>query len=188
MWFVGAFALDILIRTLVIKRRRPGITIRDAFLWRWYDLLLLFPFWRILRVLPVVLRCHQVAWIDLGRIESQVTGYLAEHLLDDLSEMILVRTFTVAQSTVRDADLGQWLSQRRAMVEINDVNEIQEITERLMTVFVMKVLPDIQPELESILRHAIEQSLSQLPVYKDLQFYQELTYCLIRSPSKLCIN
>ena len=170
MWFAGVFALDLLVRTLIIKRRRPNLAIRDAVLWRWYDWFLLLPFWRILRIFPVVIRCHQVAWIDLGRIENQVTGYLAEHLLDDLSEMILVRTFTVAQSTVRDANLGQWLSKRQAMVEINDVNEMQEITERLMTVFVMKVLPDIQPELENVLRHAIEQSLNQLPVYKDLQF------------------
>lgn len=170
MWFVGLFALDILVRTLIIRRRRPGIGWLDAFLWRWYDWLLLIPFWRFLRLLPVTLRCHQVHWIDLGHIEGQVTGYLAENLLDDLSEMILVRVFNVAQSTVTDGNLKQWLSTQPEMVELNDVNEIQVITERLLSVLVMKVLPDIQPELEAVLRHAIDQGLHQIPIYKDLQF------------------
>ena len=170
IWFVGLFGLDILIRTIVIRRRRPGITLTDALLWRWYDLLLLIPIWRFLRVLPVTLRCHQVGWIDLGHIEKQITGYLAENLLDDLSEMILLRVFNIAQSTVRDGDLRKWLSSTEEAVEINDVNEIQVITERLMTMVIMKVLPSIQPELESVLRHSVEQGLKQLPVYKELQF------------------
>ena len=170
IWFVGLFALDILVRTVVIRRRRPGITLIDALLWRWYDFLLLIPIWRFLRVLPVILRAHQAGWIDLGHIEKQVTGYLAENLLDDLSEMILVKAFNIAQSTVRDGNLKQWLSTQNEVVEINDVNEIQVITERLMTVIIMKVLPTVQPELESVLRHSVEQGLRQLPVYKDLQF------------------
>ena len=170
IWFIALFALDLFIRTLVIRRRRPGITLLDALLWRWYDWLLLIPFWRFLRILPVTLRSHQVGWIDLGRIEGQVTAYLAENLLDDLSEMILVRVFNIAQSTVRDGNLKKWLSSQTQVVEINEVNEIQVITERLMTVVIMKVLPKIQPDLEAVLRHAIEQGLQQLPIYKNLQF------------------
>ena len=170
MWFVGLFALDILVRTLIIRRRRPGIGWLDAFLWRWYDWLLLIPFWRFLRVLPMTLRCHQVHWLDLGHIEGQVTGYLAENLLDDLSEMILVRVFNVAQSTVKDGHLKKWIATQPEMVEINDVNEIQVITEHLLKVVVMKVLPDVKPELEAVLRHAIDQGLQQLPIYKDLKF------------------
>jgi hypothetical protein len=168
--FVGLFGLDILIRTLLIRRRRPSIGLLDAFLWRWYDWFLLIPFWRFLRIVPVTLRCHQVGWIDLGHIENQVTGYLAENLLDDLSEMILLRVFNIAQSSVKGGNLQKWLSTQREMVDLNNVNEIQIITERLIRILVMKVLPEIQPDLEAVLRHAIEQGLHQLPVYKDLQF------------------
>ena len=39
-----------------------------------------------------------------------------------------------------------------------------------MTVIIVKVLPEIQPDLEAVLRHAVEQGLQQLPIYKNLQF------------------
>ncbi|MEM9135935.1 MAG: hypothetical protein AAGB01_01100, partial [Cyanobacteria bacterium P01_F01_bin.42] len=176
IWFIGLFAADILVRALVICRRRPGMTLTDALLWRWYDWVLLIPIWRILRILPVTLRCHQVGWIDLGQVEKQVTGYLAENLLDDLSEMILVRAFNIAQSTVRDGNLNKWLATQAQAVEINDVNEIQVIAERLATVLVMQIIPSVQPELEAILRHSVEQGLTQLPVYKELQFLPGINF------------
>ena len=46
------FLLDILIRTLRLKRRYPAIRWRDALLRRWIDLPLLLPFARLLRVVP----------------------------------------------------------------------------------------------------------------------------------------
>lgn len=168
--FVGVFGLDILIRMFIIRRRRPGLTWADALLWRWYDLLLLMPFWRLLRIIPVLLRCHQVQWIPLNRIQNQMNQYLAENLVEDLSELVLVRSVSMAQSAIRGGVIKQWLATDPEFVEINNVNELQVIIERLLLVMVTKVLPKSQSELESVMRHAIEQGLAQVPVFQGLKY------------------
>ena len=52
--FQSVFALDILLRVLRLRRRFPALSWRDALLRRWIDLPLLLPFWRWLRLVPVV--------------------------------------------------------------------------------------------------------------------------------------
>ncbi|MCM1982719.1 hypothetical protein [Lyngbya confervoides] len=169
IWFTGLFALDLLVRTYVIRRRRPDVGWIDALLWRWYDLFLLLPFWRVLRILPVLLRCHQVCWIHLDRIQAQVNHYLAENLLEDMSQLVVVRTLNLAQSAIGQGVLRRWLATPGEIVEINDVNESQEIIERLMRMIVSKVLPRVQPEMEAVLRHALQQGLAQVPLYGTVQ-------------------
>ena len=185
--FAGIFLLDILARLLMIRHRRPSISWTDALLWRWYDLLLLLPFWRLLRILPALLRCHQVGWVNLERIQNQVNHYLAENLVEEISELVLVRTLNVAQSSIRQGVLKRLLQQASAeLVTINDVNELEVITERLLQVVVTRVLPKVQPDLEAILRHAINQGLTQLPLYREFSLFpgantvpQQLTQQLV---------
>ena len=50
------FVLDILLRALRLKRRYLAIR-RDALLRRWIDPPRRFPFWRVLRIVPVTERC-----------------------------------------------------------------------------------------------------------------------------------
>jgi hypothetical protein len=57
--FQSVFALDILLRMVRLRRRFPGLSWRDALLRRWIDLPLLLPFWRWLRLVPVVERLSQ---------------------------------------------------------------------------------------------------------------------------------
>jgi hypothetical protein len=57
--FIAIFAIEFLARTYFISRRHRSVTWRQALLWRWYDILMLLPFWRLSRVLTVTIRIHQ---------------------------------------------------------------------------------------------------------------------------------
>ncbi|NCV92445.1 MAG: hypothetical protein EBW30_06535, partial [Synechococcaceae bacterium WB7_3xG_012] len=59
--FQSVFAFDILLRMLRLRRRFPGLSWRDALLRRWIDLPLLLPFWRWMRLAPVVERYDAAA-------------------------------------------------------------------------------------------------------------------------------
>ncbi|MGL5074294.1 MAG: hypothetical protein ACRDBG_00420, partial [Waterburya sp.] len=76
--FGVVFALEFLIRTWFISRRRTGVSWLDAMLWRWYDLFFLVPFWRWLRIVPVTIRLNQAQLINLNSIQKQISqGFVA---------------------------------------------------------------------------------------------------------------
>ncbi|TAF34191.1 MAG: hypothetical protein EAZ68_19300, partial [Oscillatoriales cyanobacterium] len=66
--FIAIFAIEFLARTYFISRRHRSVTWRQAMLWRWYDIFMLLPFWRLLRVLTVTIRIHQAKMPDLQPI------------------------------------------------------------------------------------------------------------------------
>lgn len=67
------FLLDILVRTIRLKRRFPAIAWRDALLRRWIDLPLLIPFWRLLRVVPVTERLSRAQLLNLEPLRAAVS-------------------------------------------------------------------------------------------------------------------
>ena len=72
--FIIIFAIEFLARTYTISRRHPSVTWRAAMLWRWYDIFMLLPFWRLLRVLTVTIRIHQAKMPDLQPIRTKSAG------------------------------------------------------------------------------------------------------------------
>ncbi|NJM67191.1 MAG: hypothetical protein HC851_16715 [Acaryochloris sp. RU_4_1] len=168
--FVILFGLDYLIRTFYLSRRRPGISWRDTLLWRWYDLFFFLPIWRILRILPIMLRLHQVGWINLSRVQTQINRFLAESLARDMTEIVLVQSVSVAQDAIAQGVVAQWLLQSETdAVEINEVNELQELIVQAVKITIYKVLPQLQPDVENVIRHAISEALSDLPLYRQVQ-------------------
>ena len=63
--FILLFGIELLGRSFYLRRRHPNFTWVNAILWRWYDLLLVLPFWRWLRVIPVTVRLHQARLLNL---------------------------------------------------------------------------------------------------------------------------
>jgi hypothetical protein len=166
-WFTGFFALDLAARVLWIRQRhRKGW--QEAVLWRWYDLLLLLPFWRFLRVIPLTIRLHQVGWIHLQPIQKQISRNIAENIAGEVTELVLLQTFRVVQGGIQQGALRQLLKQTPAMVDINEVNEVSEITRRLIEVVTQTVLPKIEPQLEQVVDHLVQQAIAQTPLSKSL--------------------
>lgn len=167
--FISIFGLELLLRTLYLSRRND-LTWRDAILWRWYDLLLLFPFWRLLRVIPVALRLHQAQLIDLSRAQILMNRFLAENIAGEVTELAIIQGVTVAQTSIRQGVIREWLTTTtQPNVEINDVNEIEELINEVLTLTVRRVLPKIQPDLEAILRHSITEAFAGLPLYREFR-------------------
>ena len=78
--FVALFSLEFLARTFYISRRHTGIRWIDAMLWRWYDVFLLLPFWRWLRVIPLTFRLKKAKLLNLESVRQQISQGLVANV------------------------------------------------------------------------------------------------------------
>jgi hypothetical protein len=169
--FGALFALEFLARSWFISRRRVGVSWLDAMLWRWYDIFFLLPVWRWLRVIPVTVRLNQAQIINLNSIQKQLSQGLVAGIAEDVTEVVIIRLINQIQTSVRSGDLGRLLSHQTAQtyVDINDTNEIIELIRILAKVTADRVLPAIQPEVETLLQYSIEKALKQSPAYQGIK-------------------
>lgn len=170
--FVLLFGLEFLARTYYLSRKRKGVSWLDAMIWRWYDVFLLLPLYRWLRVLPVVLRLDQAELINLDRIRTQFNQSLAASLAAELSEIIVVQAIDQAQGAIKDGEIVNFLFRnqtRRPYQDLNNVNEIEAIGQHVMNLVFYQALPKTQPQIEALLRYSLESALKQLPFYRDFQ-------------------
>lgn len=165
------FAAELLIHVYFIKLRHRSLSWRDALLWRWYDLLLFVPFWRWLRLLPLVVRLQTARLIDFDPLRKQFGRGFVALFAGELTEVIALQTISQLQQGIRQ---GRWLqsalsASRDPYVDLNNVNEIEAIARRLAHIIVYQVLPQIQPNFEALLNHSLQGSLHRLPAYQLLQ-------------------
>ncbi|MDF0556671.1 hypothetical protein PY364_26610 [Kamptonema sp. UHCC 0994] len=193
-WFIIIFGLEFLGRTFFLSRSYLGLTWREAMLWRWYDILLLLPFWRLLRVIPVIIRLNEAKLPDLEPLRTVITRVFIGSFAQELTEVVVIQIINQMQGSIRSGEFAKQLfqSQKQRYKDINNVNEIEEIATRLVQLTVYKVLPQLQPDLEALLRHSIEGTLKQSPVYQGLQqvpglgnFPEKLAEQLVGELSKL---
>jgi hypothetical protein len=166
--FIAIFAIEFLARTYLISRRHRSVTWRAAMLWRWYDIFLLLPFWRLLRVLPVTIRIHQAKMPDLQPIRSQISRGFVANFAQELTEVVVIQLINQMQQSITTGELTRQLfqSQKQRYLDINNINEIEAIATHLVQITVYKVLPQLQPDLEALLRYNIESFLKQSPLYQ----------------------
>ncbi|MFZ9173578.1 hypothetical protein [Vulcanococcus sp.] len=166
--FQGVFALDILLRMVRLRRRFPGLSWRDALLRRWIDLPLLLPFWRWLRVAPVVERLSQAGLIDVEPLRAVISRGVVSLLALELFEVLALQLVDGTQSLIRSP---QWPRMIRSLRSHQSVSALQQQSEqpllgllRLWGPMVLgQVTPRLTPELQSLLGHALEQSLREVP-------------------------
>jgi len=170
--FTVLFGLEFLARTFYISRRHSGIRWIDAMLWRWYDIFLLLPFWRWLRVIPVVIRLNQAEILHLERVQQQINQGFVANFAEELTEVVVIRVLNQLQGAIKRGEVTSWLfhsDSRRPYIDINNVNEMEAIANLLVQTTVYQVLPKIQPDIVAILRHSIESVLIQSPLYRSVQ-------------------
>jgi hypothetical protein len=170
LWFTGFFVLDISARVLWIRQQRRE-SLQEALLWRWYDLLLLLPFWRILRLIPLTIRLHEAGLVDLQAVQKQVNRNLAENIVGEVTELVLLQTFRMVQGGIQQGALRQFLELSPGDIRDhggNGVDEIAVLVRRLSEIVTQTVLPNIQPELEQVIHHVVEQAISQTPLTRSL--------------------
>jgi len=169
--FIIIFFLEFLARTYLISRRYRKVTWFDAMLWRWYDAFLFIPFWRLLRIIPVVLRLNQVHFISLEYIRLQVTRGFVAGIARELTEAVVVEVLEQVQREIQKGDVIKrfFMNRNKKYLDINNVNEIEAIANHLIKIIIYNVIPQLEPDIEALLRYNIEQVMQQSPVIQQLK-------------------
>ncbi|MCT7951019.1 hypothetical protein NG798_14565 [Ancylothrix sp. C2] len=171
-WFIGIFLIELLFRTWWISRRNPNLKwFPDAFLLRWYDLFLILPFWRELRVIPVVIRLNQAKLPDLEPLRNEISRLFLGSVAEEITEVVVIQVINQIQAGIESGELARSVlkSTNKRYIDINNTNEIEEIFKRLLQVTLCKALPQIRPDLEELIRHNIGNAVNQLPVSQQIQ-------------------
>ncbi len=169
--FVALFGLEFLARTYYLSRRHKGLTWLDAMLWRWYDVFLLVPMWRWLRVIPVALRLEDAELVNWNRVRAQAAQGLVATIAEEMTEVVVVQVIDRFQTSLQRGDITRLIVQAtsRPYVDLNQRDEVKEIISRLLNTTVREVLPKIKPDLDAVVRNSIEAVLNQSPAYQGLK-------------------
>ncbi len=175
LWFNLLFAVELLARSFYLGRRYKNFTWRDAVLWRWYDLLLIVPFsalrmpWLALsRILPVIIRINQSNLIDLEPTQQRISRFAISHVAVEMTEIVVLRIIDQVQALIRDGSLSQMILRDtdRRYIDVSGVNDLEVLAQRLGTLTVYSVLPELKPELDNLLKHTVTTAFSQAPGYQ----------------------
>ncbi|MUL36793.1 hypothetical protein [Gloeocapsopsis dulcis] len=170
--FVILFGCEFIVRTYFISRRRPDLNWLQTILRRWFDVFLLLPFWRWLRIIPLTVHLYQSELVDLEPLREQINHDVVINFAEEMTEIVGIRIIDQAQDAVKRGDVAQWVlhpESRRPYININNTNEVQAIASRLLQLTIYQVLPKIQPDIEALLHHNIKTVFNQSPIYKQLQ-------------------
>ncbi|MEO1299523.1 MAG: hypothetical protein AAFW75_27855 [Cyanobacteria bacterium J06636_16] len=167
-WFVAFFALELFTRTFYIGRRYKNYTWLDAVLLRWYDLPLILPFWRWLRVIPVTVRLNQSQLVNLVPIRNRINRIFITNFAVELTEVVVLRVIDQVQNLIQEGDIARRLLTTNSdqYVDINNVDEVQAIATRLASVMFYQVLPKVKPEIDALLQHNFTKAFEQAPGYQ----------------------
>jgi hypothetical protein len=168
--FTALFALELSARTFALSRL-DKVSWLDALLWRWYDLFLLLPFWRWLRVIPVLVRLNQARIVDLNPLSDRLTKSFITYVGVELTEVVVLRIIDQLQELIRQGEISRWLLQsagQRRYIDLNNIDEGKAIAQQLITLLVYQVLPEIKPDLEALVHHSLTRVLSASPAYSGL--------------------
>ena len=169
--FIVLFSFDFFLRTIILSRRHAGTNWLDAMLWRWYDIPLLLPFWQGLRVIPVVIRINESGLLNLEPLRNRLTRGILANVAVELTEVVILRVIDQVQNMIRSGDLRQTVLETTSgdrYIDLNGVDELQLISQKLSSIFMNDVLPKAQPDIEALLQHIIKIALNQSPIYTQI--------------------
>ncbi len=106
---------------------------------------------------------------NLEDYEGAVKGLVAL-ISKDITEIIVLRIINKIQEYIRQGQVEKLLhrSLNGGYNNLNDTNEVIEIFRLVVNSTVDKVLPQVKPEAEALIKYNIEKILSQTPAYQSL--------------------
>jgi hypothetical protein len=169
--FFIIFLVEFLARTWYISRRHAGLNWFDAMLWRWYDIFLLLPFFRLLRIIPLVMRLNQARLIDLENVEKQTKQGFVASIAEDITQVVVMQVINQIQRSITKGELRNLLLQRtiNPYIDLNEINETAEIIRIISQFTVYDVLPKVKPDIEELIKYNISAILSESSAYKGLE-------------------
>ncbi|MDF5732195.1 MAG: hypothetical protein PUP92_30375, partial [Rhizonema sp. PD38] len=170
--FVILFSLELLSRAFLKSRSETGLTWQQAIVRRWYELPLILPFWRFLRVIPVIIRLNQADLLNLDIARQEINRDVVANFAEEITEIVAIRLITQLQESIQQGKILNWFLRphtRKSYIDINNTNEIKAIASHLLRLTAYHVVPKIQPDIEALLHRSIKTTLSQSPTYQRLQ-------------------
>ncbi|MEY2644986.1 MAG: hypothetical protein RLZZ611_1635 [Cyanobacteriota bacterium] len=163
--FQSVFALDIALRVVRLRRRFPALSWRDALLRRWLDLPLLLPFWRWLRLVPVVERLSSAGLINVEPLRAAVSRAVVALLALELFEVLALQLVDGAQSLIRSPQWPRWIRGLRShqSVAADQQQQLAALIRLWGPLLLGQVAPRLSPQLQALLGHALQQSLREIP-------------------------
>ncbi|WP_414619146.1 hypothetical protein [Calothrix sp. CCY 0018] len=168
--FVILFLLELLARSFYIKRRHAGFSWLDCIFWRWYDVFLILPFWRSLRIIPVLVRLDKAKLLNLQGLKQQTQKGIVANFAEEITQIVVIRVINQTQNSIKRGNLTRWLQQSQTLrpyVDINNVDEIEALASIFVQTIIREVLPKIQPQIIALLRHNIDSAFNQSPIYRN---------------------
>ncbi|MGB5136304.1 MAG: hypothetical protein WBN89_14130 [Prochlorococcaceae cyanobacterium] len=162
--FQWVFLLDILQRLLRLRRRIPGLRWRDALLRRWTDLPLLLPFWRWLRIVPVVERLQTSGLVNFEPLRAVVSRGVVGLLALELFEVLALQLMDGFQGVVRSPRWPQRIRSLRShqtVIRSEDERQLLELVRIWGPLLLSEVAPRLAPELQGLLAYSLRQSLDR---------------------------
>ncbi len=171
--FVILFSLELLLgRAFLKSRSEMGLTWQQVIVRRWYELPLILPFWRFLRVIPVIIRLNQADLLNLDIARQEINRDVVANFAEEITEIVAIRLITQLQESIQQGKILNWFLRphtRKSYIDINNTNEIKAIASHFLRLTVYHVVPKIQPDIEALLHRSIKTTLSQSPTYQQLQ-------------------
>jgi hypothetical protein len=169
--FVIIFTIEILGRSIYRSSKQVSLTWLEALLRRWYDLLLLIPFCRWLRVIPLITRFYQANILNLEPLRKQLNYDFAVNFAGEMTEIVGIQVINQIQDAIRRGKLVDWLFNAEAnkpYIQVNEIDEVKAIATHILNVSIYNVLPQIQTDIEALIEHTMEKTLSEYSIYKEV--------------------
>ncbi len=159
--FIILFLLDIIIRSIRLKKRFPRITWSDVLLRRWVDIPLLLPFWRPLRIFPVTARLSRAKLIQMEPLRAVISRGVVALLALEIFEVITLRIVDAVQNLIRSPQLPDQIRSLRShqSVEQDKGSEIAELIRLWIPLILTQIGPGMRPQLIALLEHAFQKSI-----------------------------
>ena len=166
IFFIVFFAIEYLSRTFWLAKNRVDLSWWNALLRYWYDALMLIPIWQWLRILPVTVRLHKSGLFNLEGILAQITHEPAAYISQRASMFIIVRLLNQSQEAIANGTIAEVLLSSNKEVTVGEADKIDRIVDRLISLTVYRVLPEVQPDLENLLRYSLKAALEESDLYQ----------------------
>ena len=171
--WVMLFWLVFLLRTGSIARR-THISWWKAMGQRWYDLFLLQPWVPLLRVITAVIRMDRAKLPSMEQIRNRIGVGLIANYAQEITQTVISRGIdqlqgSVSSGSIKRAILNQDQKPKRTYIDINDTDEMQAISSRLLQITTCKVLPEVHADLQAFLEYQVKKAMHQTAIYKQLR-------------------
>ena len=168
IFFIVFFAIEYLSRTFWLAKNRVDLSWWNALLRYWYDALMLIPFWQWLRILPVTVRLHKSGLFNLEGVLTQITHEPAAYISHRASMFLIVRLLNQSQEVIANGTIAEVLLSSNE-VTVGEADKIDKMIDRLISLTVYQVLPEVQPDLEDLLHYSLKAALQESDLYQTVK-------------------